>query len=210
MKRQLVATESAANAALAALARPWLLIVDPKTNYVEWIKGSAQMQVSFTISNYGNAPAVILNIKAVLFLGEHHNAGTPEHLRPHDFLEFPDAHNFERFVLNCGRHPGTKGKVDGEDRTFFLPEILSQVVPINAATEPLVLPGPRRIDASHHQEIAAGHYCDIYFLGAITYRVPSEGLETINFCFRKGQISYLETYRDYAPYNQRQKYHPVL
>ncbi len=138
------------------------------------------------------APAIITSIRVLFFLGEHHHSGTPEQFRPRGFIRFPDAKNIYSLIRREEGPPATEQVKDGSSKLFSLLDNLSQALASNDVTETLICRGPAQIPAKQ-SAVSVETWCDAYFIGVVTYRRPSQGIETMSFCLKKDSEAFVKS-----------------
>jgi len=197
MKGQLKATETAADAALAALARPWIFIEDSFCNKGIWLgETSIGLTAQFRLANYGNAPAQVSYLRVALFPGPHHHNGMPEKFRTRSIIDFPDAACLERFLEVHARECSTDS---GLKRSAF-----NKVIKQNESVLLKAL-GPPPLEPVVGAGLRLESAAEIYIIGRLYYSVPSQGLECMTFCLKSQNADGMEVFKAYPPFNERRK-----
>ncbi|WP_220092285.1 hypothetical protein, partial [Aerococcus loyolae] len=109
------AAKVVADAALAALDRPWLVIEDVKCNWNEWTSCEGELVGQFRIGNYGKGPALITSIKAVFFQSP--SNGFPINPLPEGIRDFPDVVGLREFINKYSRNPFTETETSKAKKT---------------------------------------------------------------------------------------------
>ena len=215
MGRQLIATETAATAALAALARPWLFVEGLKCDVLSWLQCKEGLIADFHIFNYGNAPAAIKALRVAFFMGPHHHNGLPEELRTKNILNFPCAEELGRFIYNHGRNtmtdttqPGLIGEdLDSVPRRTFHPNPieLNTVLPGGEKTPTFSIIGHPILEPNPLPGLRIEGLAEPYMIGTIYYSVPGQDDEIMTFCYKANANGGLDLFADYPPFNDRKK-----
>lgn len=183
-ERQIAVAEKAANAALAALDRPWLVIESANHNEYDWRHGNILIG-TFRIHNYGKAPAFIPfdTLKAVVFAST-----APDYfdkISDQNRIRFPDANNREDFIKRNGRSAtisGTSEHSIGEMRkivesTFYNSQIV--LIP-GESSEPLHFPIFDEMPGNSPSATPPAHP---FMIGSFIYSMPGRKSEIIDFCY---------------------------
>jgi hypothetical protein len=197
MAGQLKATEVAADAALAALARPWIFIEEVSCNKSDWLnETSVNLTGKFRLTNYGNAPAHISSLRVALFAGPHCHNGIRNELRTERIIDFPQAETLEQFITlrarQCEADDGLKSKV------FNKIVRQNESVPVNVYGQPA-------LDQKDGDGIRPENTADIYMIGRMYYSVPSQGIECMTFSMLAHPTGVMQIFRDYSPFNEIRK-----
>lgn len=190
------AAQASADAALAALDRPWLIIEGFNLSERQWKMGSAPLKGQFKISNYGKAPAVIKKLQIAHFRGPHHCEGTPHGLEGKIF-NMPNSDEFEQFVE---RH--TQQLHDQFDRRI---PGTNFIVPCGESNRVFYFYVNGNIQVNNQPFIDPIVYTESYLLGIIYYQILGQPSEIINFCYKGNMRDSFSLFNDYPPYNERRK-----
>lgn len=190
------AAQASADAALAALDRPWLMFEGFELNTRSWSNGNAPLKSQFRISNYGKAPAIIKSLKVVHFRGPHHHNGLSPHFPPDFLLSIPEPNDFFSFV---DKHASLLLDQNGkriEDTNFILPSM--------GNTPDLFLNGWKALE-KNNGAIDPITTTESYLLGTVYYEIPGQSSEIISFCYKENMSDSFSLFKDYPPYNERRK-----
>jgi len=197
MEGQLKATQASADAALAALARPWIFIEKAHSNVSKWLEdGNADLIAKFTLANYGNAPAHVSYLQVALFPGPHHHNGMPKELRTERIIDFPEVDSLEYFIVNHARQCDADGG--------FKSHAFNKVIRQNEGVSVSVF-GQPPLGPSNGPGLRLECTAEIYMIGRLYYAVPSQGLEQMTFCLKSQNAAAMEVFKDYPPFNERRK-----
>lgn len=195
------AAQASADAALAALDRPWLMLEGFRLNKSAWQNGNAPLKAQFRISNYGKAPAVIKDLKIVHFRGPHHHNGMPPNFERYFGLSFlpriPEPNEFVSFVDRYSKPLLDQNGKRIEDLNFILPS--------KDNTPDLFVNGWQALD-KNNGAIDPIFVTESYLLGSIFYDIPGQPSEFIHFCYKENMSDSFSLFKDYPPYNERRKY----
>ncbi len=194
MEGQLRATEVAANAALAALDRPYISIESLFHMKGEWEINDDTLRVQFKLANYGKVPAFVELLRGVAFvaLPPGTEADFPIKPLPKAMKYFPQRENLRffrsanalpplTFVAEIDSPVSTPGsdrkKVMMRHRTD-LPFIISADKKTDFLTFASHLPlrrseGPAPIETTG----------TVYLIGVLIYRGPDEQRTSLSFCY---------------------------
>lgn len=104
--RSAEAAEVAANAALAALDRPWLVIEGIDHNELDWLECKNPLIAEFRIANYGKAPAHIKSIHICHFRGPNQHSWPPPWEVPATIVNPPEGEReLNSFLHRRGGRP---------------------------------------------------------------------------------------------------------
>lgn len=205
------AAEKAANAAIAALDRPWLVIENIKYNWHEWTAAEEPLTAQFRVRNYGKVPAFIIMMKAILFQSP--PDGFPVSLLPRGIMKFPDKTALHNFINEFAGDPFMETAAS-RDRTVTNSPVSSRLLERFKFESHIALPPDRHSEMfffrGHRKlETLVGAMniattTDTYLLGWMIYELPGQDAEVIRFCYRgNGQDGFSMAYG--APYNERTK-----
>jgi len=182
------ATETAANAALLALDRPWPYLEDLRCVATEPRPGIEQLVAGFRLANHGKAPALIHSVKAVLFYspGEFFRDVFPIKPLPQTMLDFPAGHNVRMLIEQRGRLAMTEiADAQSGGVGTLAPMLFANGIVIGqgeVSTE-FMFRGDREIRLDYEDSIPAEHAGNIYLIGCVSYVTPYDEPELIYFCF---------------------------
>lgn len=211
MAGQLRATETAANAALAALDRPWLVVEIIGDNELTWLNGDQELHANFKIANYGKAPAVIKSLKIVHFRGPDHHNGRPPFDLPSDVLDFPGTAELIGFVHQRGHMPKFLGQIRQIGKTKIIVRDPMReasgdfVIGAEGKTDTFCAVGYRKMEKLDGPGLNPMGVTESYLLGWIFYEILGQNAEIISFCYHKTRGRNFTLYRDYPPYNERKQ-----
>jgi hypothetical protein len=102
-----IAAAKAADAALAALDRPWLYIEGQKNTRINWMIGRGDLTAEFRITNHGKAPAILASVNGIVFLGYENSASAPfgEQGFSQTILKFPSPGELAIFLAQHATWP---------------------------------------------------------------------------------------------------------
>jgi hypothetical protein len=206
------AAETAAEVAQQSLNRPWLFADANEIATVSKPNGKELRYARVIITNYGNAPAVILNVEGVLFFnpGARHERAFEERfgkLLP-TMRKFPLASEFHGWINSAGKRPYqvTGRTSDGAPMFDRVPEGSGIVIKPDGTHE-FHFRADAEIDARKDDKLSMERIGCMYLIGRITYTSPNEDIECQTFTFESsagGQFTSVGG----APYNERRRWKP--
>jgi hypothetical protein len=211
MEGQLKATQTAAEASLAALERPWLIVEGFKLNEKDWIDCVDPLIAEFEIANYGKAPAFIKRIVVCHFRGPHHHNGFPSSVFPEGVLRFPEKDDLAAFLNRNGKVTLREIKIFS-DGALVGTENKNRRAFLNVSNHNFIISGGGRSETfcawgqapltTFVKGIPIFQTTESYFIGSIYYEFPGNQAELMRFCYKSNGRGGFDLYRDYAPYNE--------
>jgi len=212
------AAKLSANAAVAALDRPWLFVNKPMHNQNAWIAGDGALSVMFSLTNYGKAPAIIHSIKGVIFASPGRGTKVSEiGLATMDvptILDFPASNDLQTFMNDRARTPREvdgivpfRAKVGAVDIPVHKKKSAAYVVPYvvgGSDSSPEFWIAGTMPFAQPDKGIPLESAMNIYFIGTILYNGPDEEIQMLNFCYESPPLGEFKVFRG-RPYNERRK-----
>jgi hypothetical protein len=218
MDGQLKTTVTTANAALAGLDRPWLVVEGLRHNQQDWLDCNNPLIAEFQIANYGKAPAFVKRITVRHFRGPDHHNGYPSPILPEGVFHFPEKEMVASFIGYHGK-PALQELKSSSNNTTIQPE-----APQVRAFSPVPSDYSFVVSGGDHSEVfcALGHTkltafvtgipiietTESYLLGFIYYEFPGNQSELMRFCYKANSRGGFDLYRDYAPYNETKNAKP--
>jgi hypothetical protein len=195
------AAKTAAEAALAALDRPWIYINTPEVIKIRVSPNKEQIFATFSITNYGKAPAVLLSAKAILFYspGPFLKDQFPVRPLPDTMKDFPTSSQVAIFTHTVGKDMGI---MDGPN--FRKINIGNGIVvpPVGKPSASYAFIGDTIVTIPDNG-IPIEFSANIYLIGRMIYASPDEESEVISFCYEGINGPLKAVYG--APYNDRRK-----
>jgi hypothetical protein len=193
------AAETAANAALLALDRPWIH-VEALRNIQDNPSPQIERAIAgFKLTNHGKAPACVLSVKATLFYspGLYHAKELPKPL-PNTMKDFPTAEAVRVFKATHSKAAIDPTIVSGGNaniRPYF-------VIPTSYTTHEYQFIGANIEipDRGIPIEFAG----NLYLIGDIIYTMPGDATEILSFCYEASWRKEFSLVYG-APYNERKK-----
>jgi hypothetical protein len=209
MEGQLKATQATADAAIAAIDRPFIFIESASTLED---RRNAEIELfiaRFRLANYGNAPASLVSIRGQVFVALEPDWAprVPANLAfPQTALIFPNERQIRNFVGMGSRPLIAEGEISlsgDRDGTKTLTSWR------HLAPSGVVAPGQKSQELAFAAHIPIGlspakHLFKPYVMGCLTYKGLTDETETVWFCY-EGISNGLLIEKYGAPYNCRVK-----
>jgi len=207
-KKSAIAAEKAADAALAALERPWIVIEGLECNRKSWIAAEMPLVAKFRIANYGNAPAFILSLNVAFFLspGEF-SKSFPDVAMPDAIKCPPSAEAMLQFINKFARPVRTH---DHFHSNGLRDAVFDSGVAISAKdkSEEYFSHDIKKIEPIPGK-ISIETTFNAFLIGYTMYSAPNGEAGTIHFCYELGRDGiFRERYG--APFNNRQRTYEIL
>ena len=196
-KSQAKAAKRAADASLAALDRPWPVLESVEHNKVAWIgEAESLLYAQFVVTNYGNAPAFISSIRAVLFqsMWPSTKVALQGAILPADYVDVPDKDAYSDFIGSAGSHL-SDSKATWRPMLFDTPAVIAR----NASSQILYcrcLPIRRAVRVDVNAQLVLA--------GQITYCGPDEQSWILNFFYLGGGDGRFQRFGG-PPYNLKRR-----
>jgi hypothetical protein len=213
MEGQLKATQIAADAALASLDHPWVFLTDITSTWESWIVGDDGLAASFTLNNYGRAPAFISGIQCAIFVSPGPGNKIADIGQGTDLLgvfDFPAEKEVQEFRFRHCREPRIF-----QTNTFSGPISDGVINSLDVYRVPFVVPGGGRSGVYNiggrspikdlDGKIPLERVMNTYLLGTILHDLPGGQVEIIDFCYVCVDGSSFQLLNKAAPYNVRRK-----
>jgi hypothetical protein len=200
------AAKTSAEAALAALDRPWLFVDTATHNKQAWASCNDELFAKIKISNYGKAPAFVNVVKAVLFLGltPLKAKDFPVHPLPEDIQIFPNESELRGFIGKHGRQAFIDDdSPDKTEGTINKPLTWAVAIAPNGDSKSFYFKGPKKL-TSFVKGIPIQMTCGLYLIGWAIYYLPGNEAEVMNFCYEGGDDGSFR-FLFGPPYNERKK-----
>jgi hypothetical protein len=206
------ATKETAEAALAALDRPWLFIEEPWNIDDTRTPGKPLKYARIKVTNYGKMPAVVRMAKAVLF----HSPGPylAEAFKnvidplPPTMKEFPGKSQAPLFVYN-----GRDALEEDKDVKAKAGEPFGKlnIIPFDAGfviapgvSQEFFFRGDSTIDLGNEDDMPVEYAANVYLFGHIIYEMPTDESEILTFCYEAKGGGRFGAYSG-PPYNDRKR-----
>jgi hypothetical protein len=207
------AAKDAAEAALAALDRPWLFIEELWNIDSAPAPDKELKYARIKVTNYGKMPAVVGTAKAVLFYSPglfladaFKNVVNP---MPKTMREFPGKSQAGMFVYSNGKDALEEDKdIKAEPGKSFgklnkIPFDAGFVI-APGKTQEFFFRGDATIDVVYENAIPVEHAASVFLFGNIIYAMPTDEVEILTFCYEAKLGGPFRAYGG-PPYNDRKR-----
>lgn len=216
-EKQIAIAEKSANAALAALDRPWLVIESLHHNRNEWVAAKDRLTASFRIRNYGTSPAFIDvdHIEGLVFYSfKRHDDKETSTENAGGSLHFPSADKIGEFIAsNKKGRSFIFGDAAQNSSINDVSEAANIMQKLLHNTEMVISPGDASDTIAFHGAGKLRLYADglpiesqatVYMIGRFSYSMPGRPSEVMTFCYEdSGQGGFTKLFG--PPYNERRQ-----
>lgn len=209
-ERQISVSEKIADAAIAALDRPWLFLDRKEHNTTVWTRGKDDLTVIFSLSNYGKAPAFIHSIRAAIFPSPGPKSKIPPAIingTKSNVIDFPEVESLADFKEKYCRPPLSEqrsvrtGPTTATQTEGYVPPV---VVGGQSESAWFAVFGRPKVTVPE-KGIPVEAAMNTYFIGTVLYSGPDDEIvQAIDFCYGAKLGGPFEIVRG-PPYNARRR-----